>query len=55
MNRKELENTKPKREAFHSQEEFEEALGYWMGRVGRILALTDPSAVHDKNAEDEES
>ncbi len=43
MNRKELEATKPKREQFQSEEEFEESLGYWMGRVGRILAMTAPS------------
>jgi len=29
----------PKREQFESQEEFEEALGYWQGHVGRIKGL----------------
>tara|TARA_R110002020_G_scaffold67037_2_gene175945 strand:- start:306 stop:767 length:462 start_codon:yes stop_codon:yes gene_type:complete len=38
-----LEASKPQRQAFASEEEFEEALGYWMGHVGRILALTKPS------------
>lgn len=34
-----LENSKPLREVFKSQEEFEEALGYWMSHQGRIIAL----------------
>ena len=31
----------PKREAFKSQEEFEEARGYWQSHVGRIKAMAD--------------
>ena len=31
----------PKREAFKTQEEFEEAQGYWRGHQGRILAAHD--------------
>jgi len=38
--RKQLEDSKPKRENFPDQEQFEEALGYWMSHQGRILALT---------------
>lgn len=31
----------PARENFHSQEEFEEALGYWQENVGRIRGMVD--------------
>ena len=31
----------PKRENFHNQEEFEEALGYWQEHVGRIRGMAD--------------
>ena len=31
----------PKREAFKSQDEFEEAMGYWQGHVGRIKGMAD--------------
>jgi len=31
----------PTRQNFHSQDEFEEALGYWQGHVGRIKAMAD--------------
>lgn len=31
----------PKREKFHNQEEFEEALGYWQKHVGRIRGMVD--------------
>jgi hypothetical protein len=34
----------PTRENFHSQEEFEEAQGYWQGHVGRIRGLVDLAA-----------
>lgn len=34
----------PTRENFHSQEEFEEALGYWQGHVGRIKAMAARTA-----------
>ena len=34
----------PTRENFHSQEEFEEAQGYWQGHVGRIKGLADRAA-----------
>lgn len=32
---------KPNREDFKSQEEFEEAMGYWRTHQGRILALRE--------------
>jgi hypothetical protein len=38
--RKQLEDSKPRRERFPDQEQFEEALGYWMSHQGRILAMT---------------
>ena len=38
--RQQLEQSKPARDEFDTVEEFEEALGYWMSHVGRILALT---------------
>ena len=38
--RKQLEDSKPRRERFPDQEPFEEALGYWMSHQGRILAMT---------------
>ena len=31
----------PMRSKFHSQEEFEEAMGYWQGHVGRIRGMVD--------------
>ena len=31
----------PTRNQFASHEEFEEALGYWRGHVGRIRAMVD--------------
>ena len=31
----------PTRDNFHSQEEFEEAMGYWQGHVGRIKGMVD--------------
>ena len=37
---KQLEDSKPRRERFPDQEQFEEALGYWMSHQGRILAMT---------------
>jgi hypothetical protein len=43
-----LEQSKPAAADFDSVEEFEEALGYWMSHVARILALTgrDPHSAH---------
>ena len=38
LNLAKLEASKPKRENFKTEEEFEEAHGYWMGHQGRILA-----------------
>ena len=35
----EIEATKPKRESFQTEEEFEEALNRWMSRQGRTIAL----------------
>jgi len=34
-----LEATKPKKEDYETEEEFEEAYGYWMSHQGRIIAL----------------
>ena len=34
----------PKRTEFESEEEFEEALGYWRSHVGRIKAMADLAA-----------
>lgn len=34
----------PTRGEFDSDEEFEEALGYWRGHVGRIKAMADLAA-----------
>jgi len=43
--RKKLEDSKPNPTNFESIEEYDEALGYWMGHQGRILAMTaQPSA-----------
>lgn len=47
MTREELEATKPKREQFQTEEEFDEAYNYWMGRVGRILGMTHPRNLKD--------
>lgn len=33
-----LEATKPKRERFATEEEFEESVGFWMSRQGRMIA-----------------
>ena len=33
----------PLRSQFKSQEEFEEAMGYWQGHVGRIKGMVDRS------------
>lgn len=41
--RQRLMDSKPKREAFRTEEEFEEALGYWNSHQGRILSMTAPS------------
>lgn len=43
-NRQRLEESKPQPTAFSTQEEYEEALGYWMTHQGRILSLTRPSS-----------
>ena len=43
-NRQRLMASKPKPEAFSTQAEYEEALGYWMTHQGRILSLTTPSS-----------
>ena len=43
LTRQDLENSRPKPEDFRSQDEFEEALGYWNSHVGRILSMTAPS------------
>ncbi len=37
--REQLEATKPKREDFPNQTEFEEAHGFWMSRTGRFLSM----------------
>lgn len=34
-----LIDSQPKRADFKSQDEFEEALGYWQGHQGRILGM----------------
>ena len=36
-----LEASKPQRSHFETQEQFEEALGYWMSHQGRVLAARD--------------
>ena len=40
----------PTRSQFHSQEEFEEAQGYWQRHVGRIKGLIDLAA-HSKGSQ----
>ena len=42
MDRQELQATKPKREAFETDEEFEEATQRWLTTAGRNLSLTQP-------------
>ena len=42
--RHKLEATKPVRGNFKTQEEFEEAYGYWMSHAGRILGMTRTSS-----------
>jgi hypothetical protein len=33
-----LEASKPRRSQFSTEEDFEESVGFWMGRQGRMLA-----------------
>lgn len=40
MDRQQLIDSKPSRQAFKTDEEFEEAMGYWQSHQGRILAMT---------------
>jgi hypothetical protein len=41
----------PERENFHSQEEFEEARGYWFSHVGRIRGMVDRARAAKDSAE----
>lgn len=41
--RRHLEASKPQPQQYQTPEEFEEALNYWMGHVGRILGMSNPS------------
>ena len=41
----------PARENFHSQEEFEEARGYWFSHVGRIRGMVDRARAAKDSAE----
>jgi len=34
-----LTRREPSRDRFTSEDDFEEARGYWMGRMGRVIAL----------------
>ena len=42
---KRMANFMPKRERFRSEEEHEEAVGYWMSRVGRVFGMRLSSAI----------
>ena len=44
MTRQELQDSKPTRDKFLTDEEFEEARTSWETRVGRLLSQTSPSA-----------
>lgn len=43
QSRQRLIASKPTRDQFQSDEEFDEAYNYWMQHQGRILSLTSPS------------
>jgi len=50
--RRQLEQSKPQPDQFESEEEFQEAYGYWMSHQGRILALNrhSPEATPEQEA-----